>query len=193
MKAVCGLLVGLALAAAPALADGRFPQGLTPIDQARLAGFESARQAAIGVARSGGDPADVAVLEQVLDGEATAQPAAALAGDWRCRLIRLGGILPLTIYGDFRCRITDDAAGLRLQKLTGSQRLAGTLFDTGSARLGYAGAAVAGAGQPPRYGAEPGSNQVGYLVPLGPQRLRLEMPAAAPTRDSDFDILELRR
>ncbi|ONG55801.1 hypothetical protein BKE38_08425 [Pseudoroseomonas deserti] len=180
-----------ALAAAPALADGRFPNGLTPIDQARLARFETSRQAAIGIARSGGDAGDVAVLDQVLQGEATAQPPAALAGDWRCRLIKLGGILPLTLYGDFRCRITDDAAGLRIQKVSGSQRLAGTLFDTGSARLGYAGAGVAGAGQPPRYGAEQESNQVGYLVPLGPQRLRLEMPA--PARESDFDILELRR
>ncbi|WP_159992778.1 DUF4893 domain-containing protein [Roseomonas sp. 18066] len=183
--------VALAWAVTPALADGRFPTGLTPIDQARLARFETSRQAAVGIARTGGDPADIAVLDQVLQGEVAAQAPAALAGDWRCRLIKLGGILPLTIYGDFRCRITDDAAGLRIQKISGSQRLAGTLFDTGSARLGYAGAGVAGAGQPPRYGAEQESNQVGYLVPLGPQRLRLEMPA--PARESDFDILELRR
>jgi hypothetical protein len=174
-----------------ATATGVFPTDLSAADQERLAKFDETRTSAIEEARKGGDPADVMVLEKVLEGEATQIAPAAMAGEWRCRTLKLGGILPLIVYPDFKCRITDDAAGLRLQKLTGSQRTSGTFYDLGEARLGYAGAAHYGYEQPRNYGDDPDSDQVGYLIPISAERMRLEFPL--PRYESHFDILELRR
>jgi hypothetical protein len=114
-----------------------------------------------------------------------------MAGEWRCRVLKLGGQTALAVYADFKCRITDDAEGLRLEKLTGSQRTAGTFYDIGGKRLGYAGAEAWAQERPLRYGMDLQRDQVGYLVPVSAERMRLEMPL--PLRESQFDILELRR
>jgi hypothetical protein len=185
------LAVAAIMVAAPALAEGSFPNDLSPFDQRRLERFDAARAEAIAAARAGGKPADVAVLNGVLRGGAVTLAPAQMAGEWRCRTLKLGGNLPLTVYADFKCRITDDGAGLRLEKLTGSQRTAGTFYDTAGKRLGYAGAEAWGEEKPLRYGLDLQRDQVGYLVPVAPDRLRLELPL--PMRESRFDILELRR
>ena len=79
-----------------------------------------------------------------------------------------------------------------LEKLTGSQRTGGTFYDLADeTRLGYAGAGWVAGEAPMRYGTDPERNQVGYLVVLGPERMRLELPL--PQFESKFDILELRR
>jgi hypothetical protein len=174
-----------------AAATGVFPTGLSATDKDRLAKFDETRASAIEEARKDGDTADVAVLEKVLEGEATQIAPAELAGEWRCRTLKLGVNLALIVYSDFKCRITDDVAGLRLQKLTGSQRTTGTFFDLGEARLGYAGAGHYADEQPRNYGDDPERNQVGYLIPISAERMRLEFPL--PQYESRFDILELRR
>lgn len=189
--ALAAMLV-VATAALPARADGTFPTSLATEDQQRLEAFETARAEAIAEARAGGSPEDVSVLDEVLSGEPTTMEPAEMAGIWRCRTIKLGGLLPLTIYRDFKCRITDDGAGLRLEKLSGSQRTGGTFYDLADEiRLGYAGAGWVAGEAPMRYGTDPERNQVGYLVVLGPERMRLELPL--PQFESKFDILELRR
>ncbi|MFC3125084.1 DUF4893 domain-containing protein [Pseudoroseomonas globiformis] len=186
---LAGLLV---LLSAAALADGTFPSGLKPADRERLQSFDEVRAATIAAARAGGAAADRAVLDRVLEGEAAALPPGGMAGNWRCRTLKLGGKPVLVVYAEFRCRITDDAAGLRLEKLTGSQRTSGTLYDLGEARLGYAGAEAWGADEAPRrYGQDPARDQVGYLVPVSQGRMRLELPL--PRQESRFDILALQR
>ncbi|MDX3904210.1 MAG: DUF4893 domain-containing protein [Pigmentiphaga sp.] len=170
-------------------ATGTFPTGLEPADQRRLERYESAREAAIAEARRGGTRADVAQLEQALSG--TPVRPQGIAGGWRCRTLKLGGIRPLTVYGWFRCRISEDSGGLYLRKLSGSQRTAGTFYDVPGMRLGYAGATAWGGETRRRYGDDPARNDVGYLYQLGPDRLRLELPL--PAHESRFDILELVR
>ncbi|QTI78792.1 DUF4893 domain-containing protein [Roseomonas marmotae] len=185
------LALAAMLVAAPALADGRFPNDLTEFDQQRLERFDSARREAIAAARAGGTPADVAELAEVLKGQAVEMAPARMAGEWRCRALKLGGRPPLVIYRDFKCRITDDEEGLRLEKLTGSQRTSGIFYDIGGARLGYAGAEAWGEEKPLRYNMDLSRDQVGYLIPLAEDRMRLELPL--PLYESRFDILELRR
>jgi hypothetical protein len=63
-----------------------------------------------------------------------------MADEWQCRTLKLSGLLPSAINDWFRCRITDDSAGLRLEKVTGLQRTAGPFYDLGETRLGYVGA-----------------------------------------------------
>jgi len=183
-----GLWLGLATTA---MADGRFPTGLDPADQRRLQAFDDARAKAIAEARAKGSSEDVAELDRVLAGDPVPVVPAEIEGIWRCRTIKLGGMLPLVIYSDFRCRITDDSAGLGLTKLSGSQRTGGLFYDISETRLGYAGAGWIGGDERAYYGRDGADNQVGYLVRVGPDRMRLELPL--PHLESDFDILELRR
>jgi len=127
-------------------------------------------------------------------GDAQKIEPAKMAGAWRCRVIKLSQKpeLPIVAYNDFKCRITDDGAGLSLQKLTGSQRTNGTFYDTNDKKLAYVGALSLGdTKRVTRYGENQESNDVGYLIPLSAKRMRLELPS--PMVESNFDVLELRR
>jgi hypothetical protein len=182
--------------ACPAWADGTLAGKLSADDRQRLESFDSVRGEAIGAARESDDKAALAALDAILSGKPEPiRGATDLAGDWRCRVAKLGGsdTLPLVIYDWFRCRITDDGAGLRLDKISGSQRTAGTFYDDADAeRLTYVGASYYGhEGKPKPYGADAERDQVGYLVRVGRDRLRLEFPS--PRRESQFDIMELER
>jgi hypothetical protein len=182
------------LAAAPVLADGAFPNMLTPADRTRLDKHEETRRSTLAYVREHGSLADVKVVDAVMAGEATKIPPAKLAGDWRCRTVKLAkdASLPIVVYADFQCRITDDSAGLWLHKLNGSQRTNGGFFDLNEARLAFVGGLSLGdEKRVTRYGESQERNQVGYLVPLSPTHMRLELPS--PAAESDFDVLELRR
>lgn len=193
LRATLAMILALA-AAAPALADGDLPGKLSADDRQRLETFDSVRGEAIGAARDSDDKAAVATLEQILSGKPQAiRGATDLAGSWRCRVAKLGGTLPLVVYDWFRCRITDDASGLRLDKVSGSQRTAGTFYDGANPdRLTYVGTSYYGyEGKPKPYGKDAERGQVAYLVRVGPDRLRLEFPS--PRFESQFDIMELQR
>lgn len=187
-------LVLVLAGACPAWADGTLPGKLSADDRQRLEAFDSVRGEAIGAARESDDKAALAALDQILSGRPeTIRGATDLAGNWRCRVAKLGGNLPLVVYGWFRCRITDDAAGLRLDKVSGSQRTAGTFYDDANAeRLAYVDALYySHEGKPRAYGSGAERDQVGYLVRVGRDRLRLEFPS--PRFESQFDIMELER
>ena len=188
------LLASLALAGLPsgaARADGAIVQLLTAADKARLQRFEATRTAAVSAARSAGAPADVAVLDKVLSGKLLSVRSADLTGDWRCRTIKLGKSAGLVVYGWFRCRIVDDGAGWRLDKLTGSQRVSGRFYDDGETRMIFAGALSFGDEPRQAYGRPGARNQVAFAVRPGPDRLRLEFPE--PEFESAFDVMELER
>ena len=189
------LLAGAALLmTASAWADGPFPGSLSQADQQALAQHDTRIEQFVHNARQHADAADQAVLARLFQGKAVEVAPGKVAGDWRCRSIQMSQTpdLPVVVYRDFRCRITDDGAGLRLTKLTGSQRTAGTFYDVGAHRLGYAGALALGEDKrAPRYGQQPERDQVGYLVPLSATHLRLELQQAS--RPGAFEILELRR
>ena len=192
-------LAGLAacasvFAAAPAMADGSFPKMLSEVDKQRLDEYQDVRRITLEYVRAHGSAADVKMLYGVMAGDAQKIEPAKMAGDWRCRVIKLSQKpeLPIVAYNDFKCRITDDSAGLSLQKLTGSQRTNGTFYDTNDKKLAYVGALSLGdAKRVTRYGEAQESNDVGYLIPLSAKRMRLELPS--PMVESDFDVLELRR
>lgn len=180
-------------AAGPALADGPFPDMLTSADRDRLSVYDPIRRDILKYVHQHAGRLDREELNMILAGSAIDLAPADMAGDWRCRSIQMWRDpgLPIIIYGDFRCRVTDDGAGLRLEKLTGSQRTAGTFYDLGETRLGYAGAqALGNETSVPRYGAIRDRNQVGYLMPVSHDRMRLEFPRPV---NAEFEILELRR
>jgi hypothetical protein len=189
--AFLALLVLSALPSGAARADGAIVSLLTAQDKARLQRFDATRAAAISAAKSTGAPADVAVLDRALSGALLSVRDADLTGDWRCRTLKLGKSAGLVVYGWFRCRIVDDGAGWRLDKLTGSQRVSGRFYDDGGTRMIFAGA-LSLADEPRKAYGKPGArNQVAFAVRPGPARLRLEFPE--PEFESAFDVMELER
>ncbi|MBL8908899.1 MAG: DUF4893 domain-containing protein [Rhizobiales bacterium] len=183
------MLLGLA---GPAHADGELDARLTATDKARLADYAATRAEAIAEAKQGGSSADIEVLEALMEKEPlTFRNGFDLTGKWKCRTIKLGGMLPLTIYDWFDCRITDDGSGWYLVKTTGSQRTSGRFYDDGDARLVYLGALHYSRDKPLDYGNDAERNQVAYVFRTGPEELRMEFPA--PKFESRLDILELKR
>lgn len=184
------LALALWASAGPALADGAIVGLMSQEDARILAEFDARRESAIASAMGVSDEAATAVLREVLEGSILSfgdgyDPS----GDWRCRYIKLGGDPALNVYGWFSCRIFDDGAGWVIQKIDGSQRSMGRLYDLPQDRLLYLGALHYAHEAPMWFGDDPTRNQMALLTRLDDGRMRLEFPA--PLFESDFDILEL--
>jgi hypothetical protein len=184
--------LALILVAGPALADGTLAaRTLTQADKARLAQYDAVSRAAILSARDDGAPADIREANRALAGT----PRKILGDDpiglYRCRTIKMGGSLPLTVYGWFSCKIDLDDIGYRLVKISGSQRFTGHFIDESETRLIYYGASHMIGEQPVSYGYDTDRNQVGYFFKTGPRHYRLELPL--PRYESKFDVIELER
>lgn len=186
------LLLSAALLAfvAPAHADGAITKLITKADATRLANYESTRAQALQEARAGGDTADVAAVNAILAAKPETFKNVDLTGNWQCRTIKLGGILPLVVYSWFKCRVTDDGSGWVVTKINGSQRLQGRFYTESDTRLTYLGTQFVNDEKPKRYGAGPETDQVGYVYRTG-KSFRIELPA--PFYESKLDIIELRR
>jgi len=173
-------------------ADGTLDKRLTTFDKDRLTRLDAIMAEALAEARAGGSREDVQTLEAALSGSAL--PLAEgfdPTGDWRCRTIKAGGGLPLTVYGWFKCRISDDGAGWMLEKLTGSQRTKGMFYTLSANRLAYAGAGYVADEEPRSYGQDATSNQVAVAERRAKNRIILMFPA--PQYESKLDILVLER
>ncbi|MAW85142.1 MAG: DUF4893 domain-containing protein [Phyllobacteriaceae bacterium] len=188
---VLALVAALSCAAGPATATGEIVSLITQDDRQRLANFEETRAGAIAVARAQGAPGDIAELNEILGGEPVAISGHDLTGNWQCRVTKLDGPVELVIYSWFRCRISDDGSGWRLEKLTGSQRVTGRFFDDGEKRMIFLGAGHYSYEEPLSYPQNSERDEVAYAFLLDDGRLRLEFPA--PHLESRFDILELKR
>lgn len=180
----------LVLPATSALADGVVQKLMTAADKVRLENYGETRKAALEEAK-GGNPAEVAELDALLAKPLLSLPDFDLGGEWRCRTIKAGGLSPLVVYGWFKCRVSDDGSGWKLEKLSGSQRTTGRLYDDGEKRSIYLGSFHVSGEEPKPYSSEPESDQTGYAFRTGEAEWRIELPA--PQYESKLDILEFRR
>ena len=157
------------------------------LDGDRMTGFETARIRGLGEALLS-DSAEERAIASALYAPGDSPISTIPDGAYRCRTIKLGGLLPLTAYGYFDCEISGD--GTVIEKLTGSQRFKGDLLPSDGG-LFYWGALHYGDEEPFAYGADPERNQVGclYKVDSKPVRYRLEMPF--PLFESTHDVIEL--
>ena len=175
----------------PALADGGLDRLLSADDKARLAAFGETLSDALDEAEEG-STADRMLLQKVLGGKPL--PLAGEfdpRGKWRCRVIKVGGLLPLVVYPNFRCVIAEDAISLTLEKLTGSQRTKGHLYAESPTRLIYVGAGHVDGEAPRRYGDDPQQDQVAIVERRAANRIVLLFPA--PHFESKLDIMVLER
>ena len=180
----------LALAGAPAFAEGVVQSLMTQADKARLENFETTRTIALDEAK-GGNPAELAELDALLSKPLESLPDFDLGGAWQCRTVKVGGPVGLVVYGWFRCRVTDDGSGWKLDKLSGSQRTTGRFYDDGEQRSIYLGSFHVAGEAARAYGSRPQTDQAGYVFRTGPTEWRIEFPA--PAYESRLDILEFRR
>lgn len=159
---------------------------ISPFDADRMAGFESSRTRGLGEAMLG-ESANERTIVSELFAPATEPLARLPDGDYRCRTIKLGGLLPLVAYGFFDCTVS--GKGKVLDKTTGSQRFSGQLLSAGDAVF-FVGALHYSDEDPVPYGNDPERDQVGCIYRLaGAERYRLEMPS--PRFESVHDVIEL--
>ena len=166
------------------------PQGiaLSAADSARMQDFLRSRAQGLAEALLSDAASDRALVSGLFAG-GHGFIEALPDGDYRCRTIKLGGLLPLTAYDFFACRVSK--GGTRIDKTSGSQRFSGILRPAAEAVF-YRGALHYGDENPIAYDADPERNQVGCVYRVQDAetpRYRLELPA--PRFESRHDIIEL--
>jgi hypothetical protein len=172
-----------------------------PRDVDRLAHLSESRQKGLEEAASG-NTSDVAAIRSILSA-GTVAAGGRIAGNWRCRTMKLGGLTPEIVYSWFRCRISERDGRLFFEKLNGSQRTSGYLYREGDGYV-YLGAQYVGSGygpmeKRPSYSGnstaagagETPDDQIGMLSLTYDGRARLELPY--PVQESTFDVIELKR
>ena len=187
------LLLALAVMSAPLQA-----QQIRPQEATRLAAFDEIAGRALLRAMALGARGDVDMLQEALSGAPLPPLETSLEGDWSCRTLKLGELVPLVVYAAFKCRISRDGAQFRLEKLTGSQRSTGTIqmrdgqmIYLGVGTVGDAPAVAYDSLAPDFEGDGEVQPQVGIVEQPSPNAARILFPA--PVTESEFDILSLTR
>ena len=186
------------LALAASTAQAGWQEQASAFDQHRLSSLAEAKQKALGEAQSGSGSGDITAIRSALESEGHPSSAGEIAGAWRCRTIKLGGITPYVVYSWFNCRISNRGGAPFFEKLSGSQRTSGFLYP-GEGGLVYLGASYVIGEQPHAYsgnGASAGAtatpdDQIGLLTSIDGHHARLEMPY--PVLESTLDVIELKR
>jgi hypothetical protein len=193
------LILAFGIALAASAAEAGWQDEASAFDAGRLGKLAESRAKGISEAEQGAPREDVAVIHSVLDAQPSQVSARELAGIWRCRTIKLGGMTPDVVYSWFKCRIGAHDGRLIFEKLTGSQRTYGTLYPDSSGGYVYLGASSV-ADEPRHFysgsGASVGApgtpdDQIGLLLATGPNSARIEFPY--PVQESTFDVIELKR
>lgn len=130
------VLAALFLFAAPVSADEAGPAGgwksdATAHDLDRLERYEDAVTRGMMESRVAGEEnGSCNELVGVMEAETVAADPEKLKGDWNCRTIKAGGpFAGFVVYGWFRCAIVERDGRLFFEKLTGSQRQSGFLYE----------------------------------------------------------------
>ncbi|KQM67515.1 hypothetical protein ASE75_00745 [Sphingomonas sp. Leaf17] len=179
-------------AEAPRAVDWR--KVATATDRSRLRGWRTAWMAALSAVRADGKGAVIAADPALYDPDRSLPDPVPPAGTYRCRTIKLGGQGPYGLthvaYGWFACRVSEEGAIDRLEKMTGSQRMAGSLFEDTDARSVFLGTLALGDERGGlAYGRDTQRDMAGFVERIGEKRWRLVLPY--PHYESTLDLLEI--
>lgn len=166
----------------------------TPADRRRLSQWRSAWIAALGKARAGGAGARIEADPALYAFDAAMTDPMPPPGDYRCRTVKLGakaaGGVDYVAYPFFRCRVAVQGSEVTLTKLTGSQRVSGTIYPHDTTRAVFLGTVALGDEQGAmRYGRDATRDVAGWVERIGPARWRLAQPY--PAFESTLDVLDL--
>jgi len=186
------LLGACATTAPPAPATTSWRAVATEPDRDRLADWRRAFLEGLAKARAAGHASDIAAEGALLDPDA-AIGGPIPAGDYRCRVIKLGakseGLLDYIAYPGFACRVSAGRL-LKFEKLTGSQRHVGAIYPADRLRSVFLGSLALGDEQRAMpYGSDPDRDVAGWVERIGPARWRIILPF--PRFESVTDIVEL--
>ncbi|MGL4491134.1 MAG: DUF4893 domain-containing protein [Rhizobiaceae bacterium] len=190
-KTLCIALLAL-LCTTPSWANDELDKLLSASDKQRLEAFEKTEAAALAEGLRGGTPEEIDILTKALAGKPLPVSGAFDAkGNWKCRVIKVGGSLPITPYNWFKCRITEDEAGLFVEKISGSQRFTGRLYTKSETELVFVGAGHVNDDPQRSYGEDAEQDQVAIVTRRGENKLVFEFPA--PKFESNLDVLVMER
>jgi hypothetical protein len=194
--AVAGILfvpIYKALAVQPPAQAEQWRAVATEQDRQRLRGWRQAWVEGLRAARvsNGAEVRREGVLLEPDAAQLDPEPA---AGDYRCRTLKLGNAggngLNWVAYPEFRCRISRHLAGLRFDKIGGSQRPGGYLHPAGPRRMIFLGSMQLGDERHVLpYGNDPRRDMAGILERVAERRWRLVFPR--PAYESVIDVIEL--
>ena len=197
-------LAAIGLACAPILSapvaaqrddqSARWRDVATERDRERLREWRSAWIEALREARAAGHTAEIAREGALLHPDAALLRPAPPVGDYRCRVVKVGGqgdLLDYVAYPAFRCRIRPERDGrLSFVKLTGSQRPIGFIYPDSVRRMIFLGSLQLGDERRSlRYGADEERDMAGIVERIGARRWRMVVPR--PTFESIVDVIEL--
>jgi hypothetical protein len=166
----------------------------TDHDRERVRKWRTAWVRALASASAGGHAGSIAAEGVLLEPDAALRDAVPPPGDYRCRVLKLGGrgegSLSYVAYPRFDCRISAGAGAMDFVKLTGSQRPIGRLFPDSPRRLVFLGTLQLGDEKGTlRYGHDRDRDMIGLLERIGERRWRLAFPY--PAFESTLDVVEL--
>lgn len=174
---------------------------ITDFDRERLARYDAAVATGTMEASIAKEPAgDMAELLNVMEAETIPIDLPAMAGKWKCRTLKAGGpFVGLVVYSWFNCDITMVDAKPFYEKLSGSQRQSGFIYqrDARTALLlaapnqDHSGPVRAYSG--PQGGITDAQlqDELGVIAQLKDGRLRIVFPY--PVLESTYNVLELKR
>ena len=167
---------------------------ILPEDRDRYQRREAAWTLALEQARTLQGSGDLKALGKLIDPAASLPNPSIPVGDYRCRTIKLGSQIGLdlgyVVYGWFNCRVTQTDAGVRLVKLTGSQRVEGLFYPENDRHMILLGAmALSSEVAAPAYGQRTDRSVAAILERIDERQWRLVTPW--PHAESYLDILEL--
>ena len=167
---------------------------VTADDRERLRNWRTAWVQGVRKARANGHGAVIAREGALLDPDAALNWRTPPAGNYRCRVIKVGaktrGMLDYVAYPAFTCRIREEGGLISFAKMTGSQRPLGHLLPSAGKRMVFLGTLQLG--DEPRalqYGRDRERDMAGLVERIGEQRWRLVLPY--PHFESTIDIVEL--
>ena len=166
----------------------------TEADRKRIRSWRTAFTTALDRARASGHGAEISREGALLDPDAAIPGVEIPAGDYRCRVIKLGAQAAnageYTAYPAFSCNVSDEGAVFSFTKLSGSQRPVGLIFDNDNYRKIFLGTMMLGDERRALdYGRDAKRDMAGAVEKVGAKRWRLILPY--PSFESMMDVIEL--
>lgn len=166
----------------------------TADDRTRLRGWRTAWVEGLKSAQAAGNGPAIAREGILLNPDAAAQWQSPPAGDYQCRVLKLGSKggsgLAYVAYPAFNCRIRSEGSLISFAKLTGSQRPLGLFLPDSTRRMIFLGTLQLGDERLAlEYGRDRERDLIGVVEYLPDGRWRLALPY--PHFESLIDVIEL--
>ena len=167
---------------------------VTPVDMDRIKAWRTAFMKALDDARASGNGAKIVGEGALLDPDAAMGGAGPAAGEYRCRVIKIGTQSPAmpayTAYPEFACTVADEGEVKSFAKTSGAQRPVGLIFPGDDRRQIFLGTMMLGdETRAMDYGRDTTRDMAGAVERIGVNRWRLILPY--PNFESVMDVIEL--